>query len=225
MNPRRDCKCFPPTLETGQRTEPHDQAAKSRPDGRDRRRARHQGRIAREDLHRRSAGARPTTARSLPGTAAASRSLDIRPQGTVVVVRFKGIGDRSAAEALTGTELFVDRAALPDDWTTRSSTTPTWSAWRSSTSTARGRQGRRRAEFRRRRHSRDPLAGAARACWCRSPRPPSHGRSCRRDDPGRPVAAGLVDDDDGRRPGARRRATASTRSGRPRGPRDAGGNR
>ena len=38
--------------------------------------------------------------------------LDIRPQGTVVVVRFRGIGDRSAAEALTGTELFVERAAL-----------------------------------------------------------------------------------------------------------------
>jgi 16S rRNA processing protein RimM len=38
--------------------------------------------------------------------------IDIRPQGTVVVARFKGIGDRSAAEALTGTELFVDRAAL-----------------------------------------------------------------------------------------------------------------
>ena len=41
--------------------------------------------------------------------------LDIRPQGTVVVVRFKGVGDRSAAEALTGTELFVDRAALAAD--------------------------------------------------------------------------------------------------------------
>ena len=41
--------------------------------------------------------------------------LDIRPQGTVVVARFKGVGDRSAAEALTGTELFVDRAALAAD--------------------------------------------------------------------------------------------------------------
>ncbi|QDC01434.1 ribosome maturation factor RimM [Mesorhizobium sp. 8] len=41
--------------------------------------------------------------------------LDIRPAGTVVVVRFKGVTDRSAAEALTGTELFVDRSALPDD--------------------------------------------------------------------------------------------------------------
>jgi 16S rRNA processing protein RimM len=41
--------------------------------------------------------------------------LDVRPAKDVVVVRFKGIGDRSAAEALTGTELFVDRSALPDD--------------------------------------------------------------------------------------------------------------
>ena len=41
--------------------------------------------------------------------------LDIRPAGTVVVVRFKGVGDRNAAEALNGTELFVDRSALPDD--------------------------------------------------------------------------------------------------------------
>ena len=41
--------------------------------------------------------------------------LDIRPAGTVVVVRFKGVGDRNAAEALAGTELFVDRSVLPDD--------------------------------------------------------------------------------------------------------------
>jgi 16S rRNA processing protein RimM len=41
--------------------------------------------------------------------------VDIRPANTVVVVRFKGVGDRNAAEALTGTELFVDRSALPDD--------------------------------------------------------------------------------------------------------------
>ena len=40
---------------------------------------------------------------------------DIRPAKEVVVVRFKGIGDRNAAEALTGTELFIDRSALPDD--------------------------------------------------------------------------------------------------------------
>ncbi len=40
--------------------------------------------------------------------------VDIRPQGTVVVVRLKGVNDRNAAEALTGTELFVDRSALPE---------------------------------------------------------------------------------------------------------------
>lgn len=39
--------------------------------------------------------------------------VDIRPAGTVVVVRFKGVGERNAAEALTGTELFIDRSALP----------------------------------------------------------------------------------------------------------------
>jgi 16S rRNA processing protein RimM len=33
----------------------------------------------------------------------------------VVVVRLKGVNDRNAAEALTGTELFVDRSMLPDD--------------------------------------------------------------------------------------------------------------
>lgn len=41
--------------------------------------------------------------------------VDIRPANTVVVVRFKQIRDRNAAEALTGTELFVDRSALPDE--------------------------------------------------------------------------------------------------------------
>ena len=51
-------------------------------------------------------------------------------QGTVVVVRFKGVDDRNTAEALTGTELFVDRAALPADATRTSSTMPIWSAWR-----------------------------------------------------------------------------------------------
>jgi 16S rRNA processing protein RimM len=40
--------------------------------------------------------------------------LDARPQGNVVVARLKGIADRNAAEALNGTELFVERSALPD---------------------------------------------------------------------------------------------------------------
>jgi 16S rRNA processing protein RimM len=38
---------------------------------------------------------------------------DIRPAGDVVVVRFRGLHDRTAAERLTGTELFVDRSILP----------------------------------------------------------------------------------------------------------------
>lgn len=41
--------------------------------------------------------------------------VDIRRANTVVVVRFKGVSDRSAAEALAGTELFIDRSALPDE--------------------------------------------------------------------------------------------------------------
>ena len=40
--------------------------------------------------------------------------IDIRPAGNVVVVRFKGVTDRNAAEALANTELFVDRSVLPD---------------------------------------------------------------------------------------------------------------
>jgi 16S rRNA processing protein RimM len=39
----------------------------------------------------------------------------IRPAKDVVVVRFKEVADRTAAEALTGTALFIDRAKLPDD--------------------------------------------------------------------------------------------------------------
>ena len=37
----------------------------------------------------------------------------IRPAGELVVVRFKGVGNRTAAEQLTGTELFIDRSRLP----------------------------------------------------------------------------------------------------------------
>jgi 16S rRNA processing protein RimM len=40
--------------------------------------------------------------------------VSIRPAGNVAVVRFRGIDGRTAAEALTGTELFVDRSALPE---------------------------------------------------------------------------------------------------------------
>ncbi|GHC74150.1 ribosome maturation factor RimM [Limoniibacter endophyticus] len=38
-----------------------------------------------------------------------------RPQKDMLVVRFNEIADRTAAEALNGTALFVERSALPDD--------------------------------------------------------------------------------------------------------------
>jgi 16S rRNA processing protein RimM len=41
------------------------------------------------------------------------RLLAIRDSGKTVVARFEGIGDRSAAEALRGAFIEVDRAALP----------------------------------------------------------------------------------------------------------------
>lgn len=41
--------------------------------------------------------------------------LDIREAKNVVVVRFRGINDRNAAEALNGLELFIERDNLPDD--------------------------------------------------------------------------------------------------------------
>jgi 16S rRNA processing protein RimM len=40
--------------------------------------------------------------------------VSLRPARDVVVVRFKGLDDRNAAEALNGVKLFVDRAALPE---------------------------------------------------------------------------------------------------------------
>jgi len=39
----------------------------------------------------------------------------IRPAKNMVVVRFRQVTDRTAAEALNGTALFVDRSVLPDD--------------------------------------------------------------------------------------------------------------
>lgn len=41
--------------------------------------------------------------------------LEIREAKTVVIVRFRGINDRNAAEALNGLELFIERENLPDD--------------------------------------------------------------------------------------------------------------
>jgi 16S rRNA processing protein RimM len=40
---------------------------------------------------------------------------DIRMAKNVVVVSFKQVKDRTAAETLNGTELFIDRSQLPDD--------------------------------------------------------------------------------------------------------------
>ena len=41
--------------------------------------------------------------------------LDIREAKNVAIVRFRGINDRNAAEALNGLDLFIDRENLPDD--------------------------------------------------------------------------------------------------------------
>lgn len=41
--------------------------------------------------------------------------LEIREAKNVVIVRFRGINDRTAAEALNGLELFIERDNLPDD--------------------------------------------------------------------------------------------------------------
>ncbi|WP_421358623.1 ribosome maturation factor RimM [Agrobacterium rosae] len=41
--------------------------------------------------------------------------LEIREAKTVVIVRFRGVNDRNAAEALNGLELFIERDNLPDD--------------------------------------------------------------------------------------------------------------
>ncbi|WP_439272921.1 ribosome maturation factor RimM [Pseudochrobactrum sp. HB0163] len=48
-------------------------------------------------------------------TGRAYEVLAIRPAKNVVVVRFAGIDDRNAAEALNGKELYVDHAQLPQD--------------------------------------------------------------------------------------------------------------
>lgn len=41
--------------------------------------------------------------------------LEVREAKNVVIVRFRGINDRNAAEALNGLELYVDRDNLPDE--------------------------------------------------------------------------------------------------------------
>jgi 16S rRNA processing protein RimM len=41
--------------------------------------------------------------------------LEIREAKNVVIVRFRGVNDRNAAEALNGLELYIDRDNLPDE--------------------------------------------------------------------------------------------------------------
>lgn len=41
--------------------------------------------------------------------------LEIREGKNVAIVRFRGVNDRNAAEALNGLELYIDRDALPDE--------------------------------------------------------------------------------------------------------------
>ncbi|MBN9029233.1 MAG: ribosome maturation factor RimM [Rhizobiales bacterium 63-7] len=41
--------------------------------------------------------------------------LDIREAKNIAIVRFRGINDRNAAEALNGLDLYVERDNLPDD--------------------------------------------------------------------------------------------------------------
>ena len=41
--------------------------------------------------------------------------LDVREAKNIAIVRFRGINDRNAAEALNGLELYIERDNLPDD--------------------------------------------------------------------------------------------------------------
>lgn len=51
----------------------------------------------------------------LDAGAAGRLTIDrMRDQGTMLVVKFREVADRTAAEKLTGTDLFVDRSALPE---------------------------------------------------------------------------------------------------------------
>lgn len=43
------------------------------------------------------------------------RIKSLRPGKTVVIARLEGVDSRNAAEALNGTELFIDRSRLPED--------------------------------------------------------------------------------------------------------------
>ena len=41
--------------------------------------------------------------------------MRMRPSKTVLIVKFKGVNFRDKAQALNGTELYIDRSMLPDD--------------------------------------------------------------------------------------------------------------
>jgi len=52
---------------------------------------------------------------SMHWMAGSSKILDIRESKNVAIIRFRGINDRNAAEALNGLDLYIDRENLPDD--------------------------------------------------------------------------------------------------------------
>ncbi len=151
----------------------------------------------------------------------------MRPAGEMVVVRFKGIGDRTAAEGLTGTELFVDRSTLPPEEEDEFYHADLIGlSVRDETGTEAGRVNAVQnygggdileITFRGRKGMLIPFSQAA------VPEVNVAGRFIRID----PVAAGLTDEDEnedgeGGRSGSR---DGFDPDDRPRGPREAGGNR
>ena len=209
-------------------TEPTIQTPKPRADGRHRRRARHQGRVARQDIHRRSAGARRLRSTLCQGRTplrhprhqAARHGRRGSLQGGRRPQRRRGV-DRNRA-------VRRPRSACLPISTTRNSTMPISSACRSWTNGA--RKSARSL----------PCIISARATFSKFPARGCTGvlvpftkaavpacRSRRKDDPDRQHCSRSC-----RRRGRRRRTGRCCRPGggfdpkqRPRGPRDAGGNR
>ena len=193
----------------------------------DRRRARHQGRAARQDLHRRCAGARrvrPAVRQGWPQVrnrrhqAAGNggrRALQgrRRPQRRRGADRHRAFRrPRGAADGTGRGGILSHRPRRPGGGRERG---------------RRDRHGRRGAEFRRRRHSGDRRAGAEGRAGAFHQGRRSAGRSLDKDDPRRPHRGRPR-----RRPADDDAAAAIRRPGsgfdpkrRPRGPRDAGGNR
>jgi hypothetical protein len=122
------------------------------PDGRDRRRARHQGRGAREDFTADPTGARrlrPLRARD--GRASPSRDPSGQGRRRSCALRksptaMRPKRSRDSSSSSTG-------PPCPTIWRRRSSTMPTWSGWRSRRDAATPLAVCRRPRFRRRRHS------------------------------------------------------------------------